>query len=83
MLYFQLTYNFFLTGNNTDGKYFATSTKLLYDQVKTPFRIPMYIEKSQGGNKVAVTDVKITQVACGINHTVSIHYNINISYFIY
>merc|ERR1719489_68358 len=39
-------------GNNTDGKYFATSTKLLHDQVKTPFRIPMYIEKpgrEQGG----------------------------------
>jgi len=62
-------------GNNTDGKYFATSTKLLYDQVKTPFRIPMYIEKSQGGNKVAVTDVKITQVACGINHTVAVDSN--------
>lgn len=59
-----------LSGNNTDGKYFVSGNKLAYDSVFTAFRIPLWTEKTRSGQVLPITDVKITGVACGANHTV-------------
>lgn len=59
------------SGNNTDGKYFVSSNKLSYDNVSTPFRIPLWREKTRTGQVIPIPDVKIVRVVCGANHTVS------------
>ncbi|XP_077302046.1 protein RCC2 [Arctopsyche grandis] len=59
-------------GHNTDGKYLVTSNRLSYNFETSPKRIIAYIEKSKDGHVTTVDDVQITDVACGINHTVAL-----------
>lgn len=59
-------------GNNTDGKYFVSSNKLSYDNVSTPFRIPLWREKTRTGQVIPIADVKIVRVVCGANHTIAV-----------
>lgn len=59
-------------GNNTDGKYFVSSNKLSYDNVSTPFRIPLWREKTRTGQIIPIQDVKIVRVVCGANHTIAL-----------
>nr|CAB3265495.1 protein RCC2 homolog [Phallusia mammillata] len=59
-------------GNNTDGQYFAKGNKIAFDNVKSAFRIPLWIEKTKGGQTIPINDVKITSIACGVNHVVAL-----------
>ncbi|CAK8698299.1 protein RCC2 homolog [Clavelina lepadiformis] len=59
-------------GNNTDGKYLATGNKIAFNNVKNAFRIPLWVEKLKGGQIVPITDVKVTNIACGANHVVAL-----------
>uniref|UniRef100_H2YG31 Protein RCC2 homolog n=1 Tax=Ciona savignyi TaxID=51511 RepID=H2YG31_CIOSA len=38
-------------GNNTDGKFFVAGNKL-FDNVKNPYRIPLWVEKMKGGTEL-------------------------------
>ena len=68
---FVATNTCFLAGNNTDGKYIAKANKVSFNNVKSPFCIPLFIEKMKGGQVVPVSDVTIKSIACGANHVVS------------
>ncbi|CAG0890722.1 unnamed protein product [Cyprideis torosa] len=57
-------------GNNTDGKYFVTSTKLGHQCVYKPIPISCFVEKSRDGVQ-PVHGVCIVDVACGNNHTIA------------
>ncbi|XP_039250913.1 protein RCC2-like [Styela clava] len=59
-------------GNNTDGKYFVASNKLSFDSVSSPFRIPLWREKTRSGQVIPVQDVKVIKVECGNNHTIAL-----------
>lgn len=59
-------------GQNTDGKYFKTSTKLCYHYETSPKRIVLYIEKSKDGHVSPVDVTEIVDFSCGQNHTVAI-----------
>ncbi|KAG8184539.1 hypothetical protein JTE90_012628 [Oedothorax gibbosus] len=59
-------------GHNSDGRYFVTSNKLSYKCELAPRRIVAFIEKNREGHVSLVDDVAITDVACGINHSVAI-----------
>lgn len=65
----------FLTGHNTDGKYFVTSTKMGFHCEMAPKRIVFFIERTKDG-KIKPVDVdEIRDFSCGTNHTVSIVLN--------
>ena len=57
------------TGHNTDGKYFITSNKLAFHAETKPRRVQLFFEK-EGSQMVPVPDVEVTEIACGVNHTV-------------
>jgi alpha-tubulin suppressor-like RCC1 family protein len=57
-------------GHNTDGKYFVTNTKLGFACETRPRRVMVFIDKSRDGPVNALTDVEVTDVACGQNHVV-------------
>ena len=59
-------------GHNTDGKYIAKANKICFNVENRPRRVPLFIDKTRDGAIVPVPDVFITDVACGVNHTVSI-----------
>lgn len=56
-------------GNNTDGQYFVTSSKLAFNYVTTPKRIPLFIEKDRDGRTTPCHEVFVVDVSCGLNHT--------------
>lgn len=58
-------------GHNTDGKFFVSSNKLTYQFETSPRRVPVFVERSKDGHPTPVTDVKIVDIACGNNHSVS------------
>lgn len=62
------------TGHNTDGKFLVTSNRLSFNFETSPKRIIHYVEKSKDGHVTPIEDVQITDVACGINHTVPFDY---------
>ena len=58
-------------GHNTDGQFFVTSNKLTF-QCETKMRaIHIFIEKTRDGQVIPISDVEITDIACGTNHSVS------------
>lgn len=61
-----------ISGNNTDGKYFVTSTKLGFACETKPKRIMLYVEKGRDGHPQPVDDVEIRDIACGTNHAVAV-----------
>ena len=61
----------FLSGHNTDGKYFVTSNKLSFKCELSPRKVNVWIEKGRDGRITPVLDVDVREVACGLNHTVS------------
>ena len=61
----------YITGHNTDGKYFVTSNKLSFKCETVPRKVNVFIEKGRDGQVSPVTDVEIRDVAAGINHSVS------------
>ena len=70
-LKFNLSFNVLsFSGHNTDGKYFVTSNKLSYNCETKPRPVKCYFEVKDG-RYINIPDVKITDVACGTNHTVS------------
>lgn len=58
-------------GHNTDGQYFATSNRLAYRCELAPRRVVGFIEKTREGHVQPVEGVFITDVACGVNHSVA------------
>ncbi|OQR80194.1 protein RCC2-like [Tropilaelaps mercedesae] len=62
-------------GNNTDGQYFVTSSKLAFNYVTTPKRIPLFVEKEKDGRPSPIHDVKVVDVSCGMNHTAVVDLN--------
>eukprot|EP00730_Choanoeca_flexa_P003464 TRINITY_DN11416_c4_g6_i2.p1 TRINITY_DN11416_c4_g6~~TRINITY_DN11416_c4_g6_i2.p1 ORF type:complete len:273 (+),score=65.60 TRINITY_DN11416_c4_g6_i2:772-1590(+) len=59
-------------GDNEDGQYFITASKLSYHWVQRPQEITTWCEKDKQGKAVQLEDVKIVDVACGQNHTVAV-----------
>lgn len=64
---------FTLSGHNTDGKYFQTTTKLSFHYQTSPKRIVLYIEKTKDGHVTPVDVTEIVDFSCGPNHTVNIN----------
>ena len=58
-------------GHNTDGQYFVSANKLAYDCQLLPRRINLFIERGRDGFVTPIKDVRITDVVCGNNHSVS------------
>ena len=59
-------------GHNTDGQYFVSANKLGYDCELLPRHVAVFVEKSKDGFVNVLTDVRIVDVSCGNNHTVSL-----------
>lgn len=59
-------------GHNTEAKYFASGNKLAYRCEYSPKKVNYFIEKSRDNHILPVESVYITDVACGINHTVAV-----------
>lgn len=59
-------------GHNTEAKYFASGNRLAYKCEFSPRRVTIFVEKSREGHTVALSNVRIIDVACGINHSVAI-----------
>lgn len=59
-------------GHNTEAKYFASGNKLAYKCEYKPRKVLLFIEKSRDGHVTPVQDVRITDVACGINHSLAV-----------
>ena len=68
-IYTCLCLSYSTTGHNSTGQYFVTSSKLSFDCITTPRKIPLFIEKS-GRDTSAVPNVVIKDVVCGTNHVV-------------
>lgn len=62
-------------GHNTDGKYFVTSNKVAYHTENSPRVVTVFVEKAKGGQVSPVTDVTVTEIACGVNHTIMLDSN--------
>lgn len=59
-------------GHGTDGKYFISASKLSYHWELTPRKIEQYLEKDKNNHAAIVENVKIQDIACGINHTIAL-----------
>ncbi|KAI7697510.1 Protein RCC2 -like protein [Sarcoptes scabiei] len=59
-------------GHNTEAKYFASGNKLAYKCEYSPRKVMLFIEKNRDGHTTPVEDVKIVDIACGINHSLAI-----------
>lgn len=59
-------------GHNTDGRYFVTSNKLQFKCELVPRRVQVFIDRSREGHVVPVEDVRIVDVASGLNHTIAL-----------
>lgn len=68
----KINFCYSISGHNTDGKYFLTSTKLGFHYEASPKRVVLYIEKSKDGHVSPVDVSEIVDFACGTNHTVAI-----------
>eukprot|EP00117_Sycon_ciliatum_P024625 scpid45440/ scgid20626/ Protein RCC2; RCC1-like protein TD-60; Telophase disk protein of 60 kDa len=60
-------------GNNTDGKYFITASKMSFHYVTRPTRVPVFVEKDPKQGTKIIDSVCIVDVACGNNHTVVVN----------
>ena len=58
-------------GHNTDGQYFVAANKLGYDCEVLPRHVAVFAEKNREGFVTVLTDVRVVDVSCGNNHTVS------------
>lgn len=58
-------------GHNTEGKYFASGNKLAYKCELLPRKVMFFIEKTRDGHILPVDNVHVTDVACGINHSLA------------
>lgn len=59
-------------GNNTDGKYFVTNTKLGFQFQNSPQPIVLYVDKTKDGHTTPVKVDDIIDVSCGTNHAVAL-----------
>ena len=58
-------------GHNTDGQHFISANKLAFNCEVLPRHVAVYVEKTKDGFTHIIDDVKIVDVSCGVNHTVS------------
>ena len=49
-----------------------TSNKLAFKCEHNPRKVNVWIEKARDGRITPILDVEVRDVACGVNHTVSI-----------
>jgi len=61
------------SGHNTDGKYFVNSNKLAFKCEMSPRKVNVWIEKTRDGRVVPIPDVDVREIACGVNHAVSLY----------
>lgn len=59
-------------GHNTEAKYFASGNKLAYRCEYSPRKVALFIEKTRDGHTVPIGDVRVVDIACGINHSLAL-----------
>ena len=63
-------------GNNTDGKFLEKAGKESFDWVDAPTKLTLFVEKDPRSKAVTpLRNVKVKEIACGLNHTVVIDEN--------
>jgi len=63
-------------GNNTDGKFLEKAGKESFDWVDAPTKLTLFVEKDPRTKAVTpLRNVKVKEIACGLNHTVVIDEN--------
>lgn len=59
-------------GHNSEAKYFASGNKLAYKCEYSPKKVVFFVEKTRDGHILPVENVKVKDIACGVNHSCAV-----------